>query len=104
MAKKPEPPKPTTWTIYKLAAWQERLGTVEAPDEAAAIERAAAEFGVKANRFVDGDTKMTRRSSLSADVIAQRSSIKCCACEHLICSVGMAHLQLTHRFGATHQR
>jgi hypothetical protein len=38
---------------------------VEAPDEAAAIEKAAAEFGVKANRFVDGDTKMTRRSSLS---------------------------------------
>jgi hypothetical protein len=32
MAKKPEPPKPTTWTIYKLAAKAERLGTVEAPD------------------------------------------------------------------------
>jgi hypothetical protein len=31
MAKKPEPPKPTSWT-------QERLGTVEAPDEAAAMD------------------------------------------------------------------
>jgi hypothetical protein len=40
MAKKPErPPKPTTWTIYRLAARQECLGLVEAPDEAAAIER-----------------------------------------------------------------
>jgi hypothetical protein len=29
MAKKPGPPKPTSWTIYKLAAKQERLGTVE---------------------------------------------------------------------------
>ena len=26
MAKKPEPPKSVTWTIYKLAAKQERLG------------------------------------------------------------------------------
>jgi hypothetical protein len=39
MAKKPEPPKPTTWTIYKVAAKAVRLGTVEAPDEAAAIEK-----------------------------------------------------------------
>jgi ABC-type nitrate/sulfonate/bicarbonate transport system substrate-binding protein len=29
MAKKPEPPKPTSWTIYKIAAKAERLGTVE---------------------------------------------------------------------------
>ena len=46
MAKKPEPPKPTTWTIYKIAAKAVRLGTVEATDEAAAIEKAAAEFKV----------------------------------------------------------
>jgi hypothetical protein len=39
IAKKPEPPKPTTWTIYKVAAKAVRLGTVEAPDEAAAIEK-----------------------------------------------------------------
>jgi hypothetical protein len=44
MAKKPEPSKPISWTIYKIAARQERLGVVEAPDEATAIERAAAEF------------------------------------------------------------
>jgi hypothetical protein len=48
--KKPEPPKPTTWTIYKLAAKAVWLGTVEAPDEATAIEKAAAEFKVAANR------------------------------------------------------
>jgi hypothetical protein len=43
MPKKPEPPKPTTWTIYKIAAKQERLGTVEAPAEATAMEKGAAE-------------------------------------------------------------
>jgi hypothetical protein len=51
MAKKPEPPKPTSWTIYKLAAKTVRLGAVEAPDEAAAIEKTAAEFRVPANRL-----------------------------------------------------
>jgi hypothetical protein len=44
MAKKPEPPKPTIWTIYKIAAKQTRLGTVEAADECAAIQKAAEEF------------------------------------------------------------
>jgi hypothetical protein len=39
MAKKPEPPKPTTWTVYKIAAKQIRLGTVEAADEREAIRR-----------------------------------------------------------------
>jgi hypothetical protein len=52
MAKKPEPPKATTWTVYKLAAKAERLGTVEAPDEATAIEKGAAEFKVPANRLM----------------------------------------------------
>jgi hypothetical protein len=53
MAKKPpESPKPATWTIYKIAAKQERLGTVEAPDEASAMEKAAAEFGVLAKRLM----------------------------------------------------
>jgi hypothetical protein len=41
MAKKPEQPKPAVWTIYKIAAKADRLGTVEAPDEATAIERGA---------------------------------------------------------------
>jgi hypothetical protein len=52
MTKKPEPPKPTTWTIYKLAAKAERLGTVEALDEATAIEKGAAEFKVPPTRLM----------------------------------------------------
>jgi hypothetical protein len=52
MARKPEPPKPTSWTVYKLAAKAIRLGTVEAPDEATAIERGAAEFKVPASRLM----------------------------------------------------
>ena len=52
MAKKPEPPKPTTsWTVYKIAAKQTWIGTVEAPDEAEAIEKAAAEFKVPATKL-----------------------------------------------------
>jgi hypothetical protein len=39
MAKKPELP---TWDIYKIAAIL--LGTVEAPDKQAAVEKAAREF------------------------------------------------------------
>jgi hypothetical protein len=46
VAKKPELPKPTTWTI---SAKQERLGVVEVLDEATAIEKAAAEFKVPIN-------------------------------------------------------
>jgi hypothetical protein len=42
----------TTWTIYKIAARQERLGIIEAVDEAAAIEKGAAEFKVPANRLL----------------------------------------------------
>jgi hypothetical protein len=49
MAKKPEPPKPIRWAVYKIAAKAVWLGEVEAPDEATAIERGAAEFGVKAH-------------------------------------------------------
>ena len=52
MAKKPEAPKPTTWTIYKIASKAVRLRTVEAADEATAIEKAAAEFKVRANRLM----------------------------------------------------
>ncbi len=52
MAKKPEPPKRMTWSIYKLAAKAVRLGTVEAPDEATAMEKAAAEFNVPATKLM----------------------------------------------------
>ena len=52
MAKKPEPPpKPITWTIYKIAAKQTWIGTIEAVDEATAIEKAAAEFRVPATKL-----------------------------------------------------
>jgi hypothetical protein len=52
MAKKPDPSKPATWTIYKIAAKAVRLGTVEAADEATAIEKGAAVFKVPANRLM----------------------------------------------------
>ena len=52
MEKKPEPPQPTTWAIHKLAAKQTWLGEVEAPDEAAAIEKAAEQFKVPATKLM----------------------------------------------------
>jgi membrane-bound lytic murein transglycosylase B len=52
MAKKPEPPHPTSWYIYKVAAKAIWLGTVEAADEAAAIEKAAAEYKVPASKLI----------------------------------------------------
>jgi hypothetical protein len=52
MAKKPEPPKPIIWNVYKFASKALGLGTVEAADEAAAIEKAAMEFKVPANRLM----------------------------------------------------
>ncbi len=64
MAKKPEPPKeppkPTSWNIYKIASKTVWLGTVEASDEATAMEKAA---GIQSPRHeADGDTAMTRRN------------------------------------------
>jgi hypothetical protein len=44
--------KPTTWSIYKIVAKAVRLGTVEAPDEATAMEKAAVEFKMPANRLM----------------------------------------------------
>ena len=41
MVKKPEPPKLTTWSIYKIAAKQTWVGEIEAVDEHSAIEKAA---------------------------------------------------------------
>jgi hypothetical protein len=45
-------PKTQTWTIYKIAAKAVWLREVEAPDEATAMEKAAAEFKVPANRLM----------------------------------------------------
>jgi hypothetical protein len=52
VAKKPEPPKPIVWNVYKIASKAVWLGTVEALDEASAIEKGAAEFKVGANRLM----------------------------------------------------
>jgi hypothetical protein len=49
MATKREPPKRIRWNVYKVASKAVWLGEVEAPDEATAIEKAAAEFKVPAN-------------------------------------------------------
>jgi hypothetical protein len=52
MAKKTEPTKPITWNVYKIAIKAVWHGEVEAPDEAAAMEKAAAEFKVPATRLM----------------------------------------------------
>jgi hypothetical protein len=51
MARKPKQPLPTSWNIYKVAAKSIWLGTVEAPDKHAAIEKAAQEFKAEAWRL-----------------------------------------------------
>ena len=71
MAKKPKPPKPITWTIYKIAARQTWLGSVEATNEVEAIEKAADEFktdvsllpGAKFERVVTGPESAGKRKS-----------------------------------------
>jgi hypothetical protein len=52
MAKKPEPPKPIIWNVYKVASKAVRLGVVERRTRPPAIEKAAAEFKVLANRLM----------------------------------------------------
>jgi hypothetical protein len=52
MAKKPEPSKPVRWSIYKLAAKQTWVDEVGAADEAAAIEKGAAEYKVPASKLM----------------------------------------------------
>jgi hypothetical protein len=52
MAKKPEPPKPIIWNVYKIASKAVWLAAVEVLDEAAAIERGAAEFKVPATKLI----------------------------------------------------
>ncbi len=56
MPRKPEPPKPTSWDIYKVATKAVRLGTVEAPDKSSAIEKAAQEFKAEAWRLYARET------------------------------------------------
>jgi hypothetical protein len=57
MAKQPpEQTKPTRWEIFKIASKSVWIGSVEAPDEASAILKAAEEFKIDARRlYVRGD-------------------------------------------------
>jgi len=53
MATKPEPPPQlTAWSVYRIAKKAVWLGIVEAPNEQLAIEKAAEEFKVPANRLL----------------------------------------------------
>jgi hypothetical protein len=56
-AKKPEPPPPIVWNIYKFASKAVWLGTVKALDEATAMEKAATEF-VVSGQAADGDMEL----------------------------------------------
>ena len=42
MVKKPEPTKPISWNVYRIASNAVWLDEVQAPDEATAMEKAAA--------------------------------------------------------------
>jgi hypothetical protein len=60
MVKKPEPPKPVGWGIYKHAAKQTWVGKVEAADERKADERGCG--GIQgAGQQADGNKSMTGR-------------------------------------------
>jgi Ser/Thr protein kinase RdoA (MazF antagonist) len=63
MPKRPSPPQPallSSWDIYKVAAKQTWLGTVEATDADAAIAAATKEFKTDARRLI-----ATRRRAIS---------------------------------------
>ena len=47
MAKKAAPARVQTWIVYKFAAAQQRLGTVEAATKEAALERAFEELDIR---------------------------------------------------------
>jgi hypothetical protein len=54
MARQPQPPQPTRWTIYYAGAKARYLGEVEADDEAEAeaIAKAAEEFKQPATKLM----------------------------------------------------
>jgi hypothetical protein len=51
MPRKSKQPTPTSWNIYQVAEKAVWLGTVEAPDKQAAIEKGAQEFKTEAWRL-----------------------------------------------------
>jgi hypothetical protein len=79
MAKKSDPLK--SWNIYKFASKAVWLGTVEASDEAAAIEKAMWEYTVPADKLI-GDAAMTRRKEEIIEGLSVtqflRFGIACC--------------------------
>ena len=52
MTREPQLPQPTAWAIYYAAAKARWLGEVEAPDEVAAIGKAAEQFNVPAAKLI----------------------------------------------------
>jgi len=52
MPRKPEPPPPSTWDVFKIASKAVWLATVEATDERDAIERVAKERDIPAARLI----------------------------------------------------
>jgi len=51
MTRKPKPTTPTSWDIYQVAKKSVRLGTVQATDKQAAIEKGAQKFKAEAWRL-----------------------------------------------------
>jgi hypothetical protein len=62
----PEPPKPITWNVYKIASKAVWLGEVEAPDEATAMEKGAAAGKLPATRLM-----ALRRAEIRSKVLRQ---------------------------------
>ena len=51
MAKKPKPTTSISWDVYQVAKKSVRLGSVQAPDRHAAIEKGAQKFKAEAWRL-----------------------------------------------------
>jgi hypothetical protein len=52
MARKPEPPKPTSWDIYRVANKAKLLRTIEADNAGEAIKKVAEQFKTDAWRLI----------------------------------------------------
>jgi hypothetical protein len=73
MAKQSEPPPQlTAWSVYKIAKKAAWLGIVEAPDEATATEKAAAEFKVPVTRLMT----IRRKGIIRRTVASLRRNIR----------------------------
>jgi len=82
---------PATWTIYKAAAKQTRLGEIEADDEREAVEKAAREFGQR--HCDDPGRAVTYRTSWRTGQHRHPSGICDCLCWRALiarCATGPA--------------